>query len=225
MKTVKGFTVGFLVAFVIGLAGVAIADLVGNITFGRDGDKLHPAMSFLSEPGLGFYRSGADTLELVGGNLKINGNITVTGSSTVSGTGITGGVAENLRIAPIVTDGATPTIASTDCGKAIISTKASATQTYTLPSAATVPGCVYTFITGHADGEVLITPAASQDINIMTWAAVGADADTARVNPAAGTGIKNTAASNVVGDTVVLLSNGTATWFGIGITAGIWASQ
>jgi hypothetical protein len=44
------------------------------------------------------------------------------------------------------------------------------------------------------------------------------------VKPTAGTGVKNTAATNVLGDYMVLESDGVNTWHEIS-GAGIWASQ
>ena len=124
---------------------------------------------------------------------------------------------------PVTTTAASVAVAASDSGTTYHATASSGTQTFTLPAAGA--GLRYTFICGHASGEILITPASGDAINIMTFSAVGADADTARVAPAAGTGIKNTAATNVVGDTCVLEAVDTTTWYGIGVTAGIWASQ
>jgi hypothetical protein len=115
------------------------------------------------------------------------------------------------------------TLTADDSGKTLVASAASGTQTFTLPAAAA--GLEFTFLCGHASGEILVTPATGDAINIMTFAAVGADADTARVAPAAGTGVKNTAAGNVIGDNLTLRAIDGTTWYGIGITVGIWASQ
>lgn len=121
------------------------------------------------------------------------------------------------------TTAATITVSDYPSGTTFSGSATSGTQTFTLPAAAA--GLRYTFIANHASSEILINPATGDAINIMTFAAVGADADTARVAPAAGTGIKNTAATNVVGDNVVLHAIDGTTWYGIGITVGIWATQ
>lgn len=158
------------------------------------------------------------------GTTTISGTITLSGTTTVSGnvsfTGSTAGVKRS------VTSGsdATYTLTTAQSGTVFIATKSSSTQTYTLPSAATA-GVVYTFICGHASGEILITPAASQTITVTSFSAVGASPSTAIVAPAAGTGIKNTAATNAVGDSITLVSDGGTGWYGIGISSGIWASQ
>lgn len=167
--------------------------------------------------------------------VKYNGfntakDATFAGSTTFSGATVFSGAVSftstTTGMKRPVTAGTTSTYAPTaaDSGMVYIATKSSATQTYTLPSAATA-GMEFTFICGHASGEILITPAASQTITITTFAAVGADADTSIVAPAAGTGIKNTAATNAIGDSCTLVSDGTTGWYGVGITSGIWASQ
>jgi hypothetical protein len=126
----------------------------------------------------------------------------------------------------IVTDAATRTLTVGECGAVIVATKGSATQTFTLP-AATNAGCQFTFIAGHADGEILIDAAADAQGFVYThFAAVGADADTAIVTEADGApGIKNTAATNAIGDSLTLVADGTVTWLGVGIASGIWAAQ
>lgn len=153
-----------------------------------------------------------------------SGSVTNTGAHSFSGavsfTGATSGV---KKTATVGTD-ATYALTSAQSGATFVATKTSATQTYTLPAVATSAGVTYTFICGHASGEILVTPQSGEAIVITTFAAVGADADTAIVAPAAGTGVKNTAATNAIGDNLTLVCDGTK-WFGVGITGGIWASQ
>lgn len=159
-----------------------------------------------------------------GSTLAVTGAITATGGVAGALTGNVSGVVTGNFIKTVVEGTAsTYALATTGSGNVYVATKTSATQTYTLPAVATA-GVYYTFICGHADGEILITPKASEAIVITTFAAVGADADTAIVAPAAGTGIKNTAGSNAVGDSITLVSSGTK-WYSVGITTGIWASQ
>lgn len=141
-------------------------------------------------------------------------------SGAVAFQGATTGV---KRTASVGTD-ATVAVSANASGTVYVATKSSATQTYTLPAVATSAGCIYTFVCGHASGEILVTPQTGEAIVITTFAAVGADADTAIVAPAAGTGIKNTAATNAIGDNCTLVCDGTK-WFGLGVTGGIWASQ
>ena len=117
---------------------------------------------------------------------------------------------------------ATITVTAAQSGGTFLATKSSSTQTYTLP--ATALGLKYTFICGHASGEILINQAGSEVITITSFAAVGVDADTGIIAPAGGTGIKNTAATNAIGDCITLIASATA-WYGVGISSGIWASQ
>lgn len=121
------------------------------------------------------------------------------------------------RDAEITTD-ATKTLTARESGKLVIATKASATQTFTLP-AATVEGCEFTFKCGHASGEILITPAGSDVIQAKATGDGGAD-----ITPAGGTGIKNTAASNIIGDFITLIADGVLTWRTVA-QSGTWASQ
>jgi len=109
----------------------------------------------------------------------------------------------------------TYTLTQENSGTTYVATKGSATQTYTLP--AVVSGLWYTFRCGHASGEILINPADSVVINIK------ASEGGAAVATVAGTGIKNTAATNVVGDFITLICDGSA-WYHIG-QSGTWASQ
>ncbi len=153
---------------------------------------------------------------VLGSTLSVAGATTLTGAVTAPA-GVTGPVT-----APVVSGTAGVTITAADSGTTYFSTKTSSTQAYVLPTAAA--GLKYTFIAAHAGTEILIDQPGSETIVITSFAAVGADADTGIVAPAGGTGIKNTAASNAVGDSLTLISDGT-NWYGVGITSGIWASQ
>lgn len=107
-------------------------------------------------------------------------------------------------------------------------TASSGTQTFTLPAAgAQDGGLMFGFVCGDAGGEILINPASTDySIKIVTFTAVGTDADTGVVAPAAGTGIKNTAATNAVTDTIFLFYAPTGKiWYSKGIATGIWATQ
>ena len=161
-----------------------------------------------------------DKAAVLGSTLAVTGTSTFTGAATFTATPVfTAGVPGGFQ-----TDASAATIAVTaaQTGTTFLATKGSATQTYTLPAVAA--GLKYTFICGHASGEILIDQAASEVITITSFAAVGADADTGIVTTAAGTGIKNTAGTNAIGDSITLVSDGVG-WYGVGITSGIWASQ
>jgi hypothetical protein len=105
-----------------------------------------------------------------------------------------------------------------ESGKVFVQTRSSTTVTYTLPAAAA--GLTYTFVCGHANSEILITPAAGDAIVTKIHAAQ----DGTALAPAAGTGIKNTAATNVAGDSITLVCLDGTTWYGTSIV-GLWASQ
>jgi len=147
---------------------------------------------------------------------------TYTAANTHSGLEtFTGGLVGSVRAN--VTQGVTATydVETTDSGRIYVGTATSGTQTYTLPAVATA-GVYFTFIAGHASGEILITTDSTDTLVMTSFAAVGADADTGIVTVT--TGIKNTAATNAIGDSITLVSSGTK-WFSVGITSGIWASQ
>lgn len=140
----------------------------------------------------------------------LSGDLTLSGSTTFSG------ATSGLRRQYTAADSNT-TVTAAQSGTVFLENAGSGTTTFTLP-AATTEGLEYTFICGDAGGEILIDPQTGEKISIK------ATADGANVAPAAGTGIKNTAASNVVGDLITLVSDGTDTWVMTAI-AGTWASQ
>jgi hypothetical protein len=121
--------------------------------------------------------------------------------------------------APETTSADTDTLTVADSGRTFICTKGSATQTFTLPLASTLPGMKARFVCGSAAGEILINPNVADQISIK-----GLVDHSTSVKPTAGTGVKNTAATNVLGDYMVLESDGVNTWHEIS-GAGIWASQ
>ena len=125
-------------------------------------------------------------------------------------------IAEKLRLL-YRADDATIAITSADNNKVFIATKASGTQTFTLPGAATA-GLQYTFICGNAGGELKILGEMGNTI-ILKTAAGGT-----LLSVAADTGIKNTAATNIVGDTITLVSDGATSWYAVSQN-GIFASN
>lgn len=152
-------------------------------------------------------------------SLSVGTTSTFTGVATFTATPVfTAGIPRNF----VTTTADTIAVSAAQTGSVFLATKSSATQTFTLPAVAA--GLTYTFICGHASGEILISPTGSVVFTITSFAAVGADADTGIVTTSAGTGIKNTAGTNAIGDSIVLVSDGVG-WYGIGITSGIWATQ
>jgi hypothetical protein len=151
----------------------------------------------------------AKDVSLAGTN-TVSGALNVTGATAFSGA--TTGVRKEFEV---VTGDKTVTAAMS--GRVFQATKSSATQTFTLP-AATTAGLTYTFICGHASGEILINGGTGYAFSIK------ASEGGASVVTADNTGIKNTAASNVVGDHITLVSDGVKTWHAIA-QSGTWASQ
>ena len=113
---------------------------------------------------------------------------------------------------------ATKQLTTSDSGYVYIAAKDSATQTFTLPSAS-LAGLHYTFVCGNDGGEMKIVGPSSDVIKVLTAGASGTS-----LVVAANTGIKNTAATNVVGDNITLVSDGTQIWYGISQN-GIFASN
>ena len=108
------------------------------------------------------------------------------------------------------------TLTAANSGKMYVDKKGSATTTFTLPAAAA--GLRYTFVCGNASGEILVTPQTGDAI------VTKADPTGASIAPAAGTGIKNTAATNIVGDHLTLVALDATTWYTVA-QGGTWASQ
>jgi hypothetical protein len=168
------------------------------------------------------------------GNNTFSGANTFSGTTTVSGSlvasgGVTGDVTGNLTgnvtgalsstTLPVeATTAETEAVSAAESGKVFVQTRSSTTVTYTLPAAAA--GLTYTFVCGHADSEILITPQSGDAIVTKIHAAN----DGTALAPAAGTGIKNTAGTNVAGDFIRLVALDGTTWYGVGMT-GVWASQ
>jgi hypothetical protein len=113
----------------------------------------------------------------------------------------------------------TETLVTSDSGRITICTLGSGTQTFTLPSAV-IPGLLFTFVCGSAAGEILINPAVGLGQNFSIKASEGG----ASVVTAANTGIKNTAATNVLDDRITVVSDGLLSWWAIQ-QSGIFASQ
>lgn len=128
----------------------------------------------------------------------------------------TGGVFAVRPVAAITAE--TEAVTADETGKVFVQTRSSTTVTFSLPAAQA--GLEYTFVCGHAGSEILITPATGDAIVTKIHAAQ----DGTALAPAAGTGIKNTAATNVAGDFIRLTCLDGTTWYGTGM-AGLWASQ
>lgn len=143
------------------------------------------------------------------GSLEVTGDLQVGGSLTDTGGSV-------KQVAATTAD--TEDVTATESGKVFVQTRSSTTVTYSLPAAAA--GLTYTFVCGHADSEILITPVSGDAIVTKIHAAENGTA----LAPAAGTGIKNTAATNVAGDSITLTALDGTTWYGTSLI-GLWASQ
>ncbi len=142
---------------------------------------------------------------------KFRRALSIAGRLTLRGAGSSRGDAQ------IFLTEATETLLATQSGKLIVSTKASATQTYTLPSASEA-GLIFYFKCGNgaAAGEIRILPESSDTIQIKATNNAGAEIQTA-----AGVGVFNTAATNVDGDYLTLVSDGVIGWHTVA-QSGIW---
>jgi hypothetical protein len=127
------------------------------------------------------------------------------------------GFAKDIRIWSNTT--ATITVAASDSGTTYIAKRSSSTQTFTLPSASTA-GLTYTFINGNVDGMIYIKGQSGDTINCKS----NADGtDRVSVSVLATTGIRNNAATNVLGDNITLVSDGITTWW-MTAQSGIFSS-
>lgn len=155
--------------------------------------------------------SGLNTQE----NASIGGTLAVTGVATFTATPVfSSGI---TRLTESI-NASTETVGVADSGKMYVDVLGSGTTTFTLPGA--LAGLWYSFVAGSAAGEILINPASGDAIVGKTHGAENG----AGIAPAAGTGIKNTAATNVVGDFCTLVALDTTTWYMVAV-AGVWASQ
>jgi hypothetical protein len=153
------------------------------------------------------------------GTQTISGNKTFSGTTTHSGATAFTGAQTGTRRAASVTAAAGPTaLAAADSGLVVISTASSGTQVFTLPLAATA-GLMYSFVCGDAGTEIHVGVASGDNIIGKTH---GAENGTGLTSTATTGLLKNTAASNVVGDFTTLVSDGTTHWYMVAV-AGVWS--
>lgn len=136
------------------------------------------------------------------------GTNTLSGATTVSGAAsFTGTVAfTNAPTGPDISTvntsdlvGATVVLTAADSGKTLINVSTSGSPSWTLPAAAN--GLMYTFVCGNTTAGFTVTAAGT--IHAKTSASGTA---------VSGTTLTNTQATAVVGDTITLVSDGTAWW-------------
>jgi hypothetical protein len=145
----------------------------------------------------------------------------ITGDKTLSGTTSFTGATAGVRRAVSVTAANTIAITAAMSGTVFVATKASATQVFTLPAAATA-GLEYTFVCGTAglDGEIHVGVFAG---DLITGKIHAAENGTALLSTVTTGLLKNTAGTNVDGDFCTLVSDGVTTWYMISL-AGVWSA-
>jgi hypothetical protein len=153
-----------------------------------------------------YRKQGGDELVVASGGLvtlESGGIINVESGGAIT-------IAAGGLVAPVAlrtSDEDTYSLTKEMSGLIYIGTKATATQVISLPLPTTL-GVVFIFICGHAGGEINIDPGAAT----YTITGVAATKD-----------LKNTAATNVIGDAVVLVSDGGINWY-IQSVVGTWAT-
>lgn len=159
-------------------------------------------------------------------------NITTVNATTVTGTTVAATTATATTSTPtllvptgarvpatVVTTSATPTFTAALSGTTYICAATTGTQTITLPAAATA-GLEIRLVCGHASGEIIVAVATGDNIVGKIHGAENATG----ISTTATTGVlKNTAATNVVGDHCTLVSDGVTTWYMTSV-AGVWAA-
>jgi hypothetical protein len=181
-----------------GAAQIAVETVTHNLVF-RGGNATRKAIDNFSDQ-------------------TVAGDKTLTGTTTLTGTAAFTGATTGVRRPSTVTTADTRTLTAAESGAVMICTKASATQVFTLPLAATA-GLMFSFVCGHASGEIHIGVGTGDNIVGKTD---GAADGTGLVSTATTGLLKDTAASNVVGDHVTLVSDGATTWFMVAV-AGAWS--
>jgi len=169
------------------------------------------------------FASGATTKEVADLSTAqtVTGAKTFSGASTFSGATTFTGATAGVRRGVSVTLADTIAIAAADSGTVYIATKTTATQVFTLPLAATA-GLTYTFVcgTGAINGEIHI---GVQTGDLITGKIHAAQDGTALVTTVTTGLLKDTAAGNVVGDSVTLVSDGLTTWYMVA-QMGAWSA-
>lgn len=205
-KTVRKYLIGTL--GLLAALALTIPVVAQNFTSVAvsDGSLSAPSMTFLNDTDTGFYRTSSGTVGIVSNGTSVG---------TIGSTGLN---APQVRTS-IVSAAAGPTaLSAADCGRTIVATATSGTTEWTLP-AATNSGCRFTFVSTSANSEILLGMQTGDNIQLKATGDAGASIVTA-----AGTGAKNTAATNVLGDHITIVANGVTTWIMVG-QSGIWAGR
>lgn len=161
---------------------------------------------------------GTRRMSVDSGGADVNGTLGVSGTATFAGATAFAGAMTGARMQVSITSADTASYSAGDSGIFVLATKSSATQVFTLPTA-TLTGFVITFKCGNAGGEILINPTSSDDMQCKATNDGGANVVTTGT-----TGLKNTAATNVLGDYLTLVADGVDKWHTVA-QSGIWAGQ
>lgn len=157
--------------------------------------------------------------QTVAGNKTFSGTNTHSGGNTFSGAVTFSAATAGVRRAVSVAASANVSVTAAASGTVYIDTLGSGTSTFTLPAASTA-GLTYSFVCGDAAGEIIVAVGTGDNIIGKTH---GAENGTG-ISTTATTGVlKNTAASNVLGDFTTLVSDGTTHWYMVSV-AGVWAA-
>lgn len=138
-----------------------------------------------------------------------------TATITSGGLAITAGAVTGLKNNPAIFAAGGDTLTVARSGEVIIANEA-ATQVFILP-AATSAGVYFTFVCGNAGGQISLDPAGADTVSLLTD-----DSGTAIVSTATTGTVLNTAATNVVGDTLTIVADGVSRWYMISQN-GIWS--
>lgn len=150
------------------------------------------------------------------GNVTVPGTLAVTGATTQTG-------AQAFTVAPTgpqiratsnsAAAGATVVLTVADSGKVLINASSSGTPSWTLPANA-ASGIYFTFVCGNTFAGFTVT-SASQVIHFKTSASGTVLTST--------TTLTNTQSTAIVGDTISIVSDGTAWW--MTAISGIFAAS
>jgi hypothetical protein len=172
------------------------------------------------DTGVLVFRGGASVKAAVDdtSTQTIAGTKTLTGTVNLTGAAAFTGATTGVRRPATVTTETTRTLTAAESGAVMVCTAASGTQVFTLPLALT-SGLEYSFVCGHASGEIHVGVGTGDRIVGKTD---GAAAGTGLISTVTTGLLKDTAASNVVGDHVTLVSDGLLSWYMIAV-AGAWS--
>lgn len=187
---------------------ITATNVAGILFHGTGGASLQYTAEVTAKNLIDFPANLADAFSLRDGtNRYLTCTSTTGGLFTRLGSSAVGAVANYVEYTADATT--SETVTPSDSGRVYVQLDQDEAVTYTLP--ATQNGLIYTFVCGHAGGEINISPNANDKITGKGIA--GSDDQD----------IKNTNASNAVGDSITLVGDGVDGWLVIAIQ-GTWAT-